>query len=73
MEWTKEYCGVQHLGKPNQGKTWFTVERHKTFADLSEWYPGCGFHPIDTTYGTVEEAKQAAEARMQLQNIRGCV
>ncbi len=63
--WTKEYCGLQHLGKLGTGKLRVSVERHTHCATLLEWYLGCGFHPKETDYPTVEEAKQVGEAIMQ--------
>ena len=63
--WTKEYCGVQHLGKFNLLKTWVSVERHQSCAVLTEWFPGCRFHPKETDYKDVEAAKQAGELIMR--------
>ena len=64
MNWTKEYCGVQHLGECSLRKVWVTVERHSKVATLLRWFPGCKFSPTETDYPTVEIAKRAGEAIM---------
>ncbi len=62
MEWTKEYCGVYHLGTFSPQETWLTVVRHNNSATLLEWYPGCKFSPKETPYNSVEDAMRAGES-----------
>lgn len=62
--WTREYCGIQHLGEFSLRQTWITVERHSTWAILLEWFPGCAFSPKETRHSTVEAAKQVGESIM---------
>jgi hypothetical protein len=66
--WTEEYCGHQSLGKFSLDTTWVSVERHSNFAILNEWFPGCAFHPTETTHPTVEAAKLAGEKIMKEKN-----
>lgn len=56
--WTTPYCGVQHLGS---GPYRVSVTDHDTFADLSCWYPGCGFNPVRSQHDTIEDARAAGE------------
>ena len=65
MEWSEEYCGVQHLGEYSIRRMWVTVERFGTKARLLEWFPGCGFSPRETLYESVEVAKTAGEIIMK--------
>ena len=69
MEWTDEYCGSSHLGKPNtEGRTWYTVERHgnlNPYAVLLTWYPGCKSRPLEERFPTVAEAKKKAEGGIE--------
>lgn len=58
--WTKPHHGVTHYGEPIDGY-WATVIDWEKFAELSKWFPGCGFSPIHETYDTVSEAKAAGE------------
>uniref|UniRef100_A0A6H1ZSS4 Uncharacterized protein n=1 Tax=viral metagenome TaxID=1070528 RepID=A0A6H1ZSS4_9ZZZZ len=63
MEWTREYCNIQHcpLGRYDNGATWVTVQRFETGAELREWFPGCGLSPDITWYESVDAAKTAGE------------
>jgi hypothetical protein len=59
--WTAPYHGVSHSSTPGK-KSYATVTDHGSFADLSMWFPGCGFSPTKQQHDSVEQAKQAAEA-----------
>ena len=66
MNWTDEYCGLSHLGKPNtEGRTWYTIEFHDSFTTLLTWYPGCKFKPLEQAFPTVAEAKKKAEGGIE--------
>lgn len=61
-DWTRPYCGVTHLGeKAGPSSWWVTVTDRGSFAELSCWFPGCGFSPLKSTHDTVEQAKTAGE------------
>lgn len=59
--WSKPYHGVQHLGCYGPRNHWCTVEDYGTFADLSCWFPGCGFYPKHSKHSTAAEARAAGE------------
>lgn len=60
IAWSAPLAGLSHLlsADPNR---WATVVDHGTWAELSRWYPGCKFRPIESRFGTVEQAKAAGE------------
>lgn len=64
-QWTKPFHGVQHLGQEpgafSLGKRWASVCDWGTWADLRQWFPGCGFSPIEKTFDNVKEARKAGE------------
>lgn len=57
-QWTKPFHGVTHLGT---GKWRLTITDRGSFADLSQWYPGCGFSPLSTVHDSVADAKAIGE------------
>lgn len=65
MDWTKEYCDMQYLGKFSTIKTWVSVQRFTHSAELAVYFPGCQFSPNCQTYPTVEEAKTVGEKIMK--------
>jgi hypothetical protein len=44
------------------------VTDRNSFVELSKFYPGCGFHPHESTHETVEEAKNEAEKWLKANN-----
>lgn len=57
--WTKPFLGIQHLGTDTR---WVTVTDHGSSAELTCWFPGCGFRPDVTTHTDAEKAREAGEA-----------
>ena len=68
MHWTKPYYGVTHCGYFSLRSYWCTVTDRNSFVELSKFYPGCGFHPHESTHETVEEAKNEAEKWLKANN-----
>ncbi|MDY6910761.1 MAG: hypothetical protein SVM79_00140 [Chloroflexota bacterium] len=64
MKWTKEHCGLSHLGEFSICKLWVTVERFDDCAKLLKWFPGCQFSPEESWHKTVDDAKKAGEVAM---------
>lgn len=60
-KWTEPFHGVQHLGEYSMKQPWVTVSDHGTFAELSMWFPGCGFSPHRKTCNNAEEARRKGE------------
>lgn len=58
--WTTPYYGVSHLEGQNK-RYRVTIEDRGTFADLSLWFPGCGFSPIHQQHDSAEAARAAGE------------
>lgn len=56
--WTKPFHGVQHLGADNR---WATVTDRGSSADLTCWFPGCGFRLEVSTHTDAEKARRAGE------------
>lgn len=58
-DWTKPFHGMQHLGTGNR---WATVTNYGSSAELTCWFPGCGFRPDVTTHTDADRARQAGES-----------
>ena len=68
MNWTKPYCGVQHLVPPGASLTrsyWCTISEYSGFVVLSRSYPGSGFNPLESVHTTIEAARQLAHKWIQ--------
>lgn len=63
--WTAPFHGVQHLGKFSTKAHWVTVCDYGTFAELSCWFPGCGFSPIHSTHDNAAQARREGEKYMR--------
>lgn len=59
--WTKPFHGVQHHDG-HRKDVWTTVTDRGTWAELSCYFPGCGFRPIQSTHDSAEQARAAAES-----------
>jgi len=70
QEWTREYCGVTHLGELGQDLRFSAVRLGKERVLLEEWFPGCGLCPKEKVYPSMEEAKKVAERRMRREERR---
>lgn len=62
-EWTTPFHGVSHLIVAGK-KSHATITDRGTFADLSRWFPGCGFGPTHTMHASADEAKAIGEQWM---------
>lgn len=60
QEWSRPNLGVQHLKAPNT-RRWATVTDRGSFAELSCWYPDCGFSPMESTHTDAQSAREAGE------------
>jgi hypothetical protein len=60
--WTKPFHGVQHLGDRPR---WVTVTDRGSFGELTRWYPGCGYNPLQSMHPTADAARAAGERWMQ--------
>ena len=61
MKWSKEYCGVSHLGDLSDGRR-ATICRMGQGVNLVKlWFRGCGFSPHEVTCKSLESAKALAE------------
>lgn len=67
--WTTPFYGVTHLGNHRDAKSWVTVYDCGTFAQLSCWYPGCGFSPLATKHATAAAAQAAGEAWLAKERV----
>ena len=59
--WTKPHCSTQHLETADRRHRCTVVEYSADFAELSRWYPGCGFNPIHSRHGSAAEARASGE------------
>ncbi len=58
--WSKPYLGISH--KDGKSREWrATVADQGSFAELTCWFPGCGFNPIKTLHDNAAQAKAAGE------------
>lgn len=66
--WSTPFHGVTHLnGKAREW--WATVTDRGEFADMSLYYPGCGFNPIKSIHESADEAKTIAEQWLSGQSV----
>lgn len=67
MNWTKPYLGVSHLsiaGKKSRASI-SELGYGTTRTEVSLWFPGCGFSPINELHDSPEAAKARAEQWMK--------
>lgn len=64
LKWTKPYFGVSHLGSFSMTERWASIADYGSFCILYKYFPGCGFHPKEKTFDSLEEAKRVGEAWM---------
>ena len=64
--WTPDFHGVTHytfVGNSTGTTFWASVEKFgDKFLVLTKYFPGCRFSPHVETFGTMQEAKNAAES-----------
>jgi hypothetical protein len=59
-DWSKPFYGVSHKNGKSR-EWWATVTDRGHLAELTCWYPGCGFKPIQSTHDNAAAAKAAGE------------
>lgn len=64
VTWSEPFHGVTHSSTPSR-KSYATIVDRGSFAELSLYYPGCGFRPTKAQHDNVADAK--VEALLWLQ------